>query len=154
MKTFAIVTLLGAALAATAGFLRKQPTCGTARASSSSPTARPATARTARRRPIRGTRSSPASTPTPCYKSLLDYQTGARKNAVMGAMAKPLSKADMQNLSAYIATLPGPLSHTASRARRTSPRDGRCGARRCLCGGPSARQLDSAPLQTDGAGRR
>ena len=28
----------------------------------------------------------------------------------MGAMAKPLSKADIQNLSAYLATLPGPLT--------------------------------------------
>ena len=44
------------------------------------------------------------------YKTLVDYQTGARKNAIMGAMAKPLSKADIQNLSAYLATLPGPLT--------------------------------------------
>ena len=44
------------------------------------------------------------------YKSLLDYQSGARKNAIMGAMAKPLSKADIQNLSAYLAKLPGPLT--------------------------------------------
>ena len=44
------------------------------------------------------------------YKSLVDYQTGARKNAIMGAMAKPLSKADMQNVSAYLESLPGPLT--------------------------------------------
>jgi cytochrome c553 len=44
------------------------------------------------------------------YKALLDYQTGDRKNPIMGAMAKPLSKADMQNLSAYFESLPGPLT--------------------------------------------
>ena len=44
------------------------------------------------------------------YKTLVDYQTGARKNAIMGAMAKPLSKADMLNVSAYFASLPGPLT--------------------------------------------
>lgn len=43
-------------------------------------------------------------------KTLQDYQSGARKNAIMGAMAKPLSKADMQNLAAYFASLPGPLT--------------------------------------------
>lgn len=44
-------------------------------------------------------------------KALQDYQSGARRNAVMGAIAKPLSRRDMQNLSAYFATLPGPLTH-------------------------------------------
>ena len=44
------------------------------------------------------------------YKTLVDYKTGAHKNAIMGAMAKPLSKADMQNVSAYFASLPGPLT--------------------------------------------
>lgn len=44
-------------------------------------------------------------------KALKDYHSGARKNAVMGAMAKPLSKADMENLAAYYASLPGPLTH-------------------------------------------
>jgi cytochrome c553 len=29
----------------------------------------------------------------------------------MGAIAKPLSKADMQNVAAYYGSLPGPLSH-------------------------------------------
>jgi cytochrome c553 len=42
--------------------------------------------------------------------SLQDYKSGARKNAIMGAMAKPLSKVDLENLSAYFGTLPGPLS--------------------------------------------
>ncbi len=44
-------------------------------------------------------------------KALSDYHTGARKNAIMGAIAKPLSKRDMQNLAAYYASLPGPLTH-------------------------------------------
>jgi len=44
-------------------------------------------------------------------KALNDYHTGARKNAIMGAIAKPLSKSDMQNLAAYFASLPGPLTH-------------------------------------------
>lgn len=44
-------------------------------------------------------------------KALNDYHSGARKNAIMGAIAKPLSKADMQNLAAYYAALPGPLTH-------------------------------------------
>jgi cytochrome c553 len=44
-------------------------------------------------------------------KALNDYNTGARKNAIMGGMAKPLSKQDIQNLAAYFASLPGPLTH-------------------------------------------
>lgn len=44
-------------------------------------------------------------------KALNDYQKGLRKNPIMGAIAKPLTKADMQNLSAYYGSLPGPLTH-------------------------------------------
>jgi cytochrome c553 len=44
------------------------------------------------------------------YKALQDYKSGARKNAIMGAMAKPLSKVDLENLSAYFGHLPGPLT--------------------------------------------
>jgi cytochrome c553 len=44
-------------------------------------------------------------------KALNDYHTGARKNAIMGALAKPLSRRDMENLAAYYGSLPGPLSH-------------------------------------------
>lgn len=44
-------------------------------------------------------------------KALRDYQSGARKNAVMGAIAKPLSRRDKANLAAYFASLPGPLTH-------------------------------------------
>jgi len=44
-------------------------------------------------------------------KALNDYHAGERKNALMGAIAKPLSKQDMQNLAAYFASLPGPLTH-------------------------------------------
>lgn len=44
-------------------------------------------------------------------KALNDYKSGARKNPIMGGMAKPLSKADIQNVSAYFESLPGDLSH-------------------------------------------
>lgn len=43
-------------------------------------------------------------------KALVDYQTGRRKNAIMAGMAKPLSKADIANVTAYYASLPGVLS--------------------------------------------
>jgi cytochrome c553 len=45
-------------------------------------------------------------------KALRDYQTGARKNAIMAGLAKPLSRDDIRNLSAYLASLPGPLDNT------------------------------------------
>jgi cytochrome c553 len=44
-------------------------------------------------------------------KALLDYQTGARKNPIMAGIAKPLSKKDIENVSAYFGALPGPLTH-------------------------------------------
>ena len=43
--------------------------------------------------------------------ALTDYHSGARKNPIMGGMAKPLSKSDIQNVAAYFASLPGPLTH-------------------------------------------
>jgi cytochrome c553 len=45
-------------------------------------------------------------------KALRDYQTGARKNPIMAGLAKPLSRADIANVSAYLASLPGPLNNT------------------------------------------
>ena len=45
-------------------------------------------------------------------KALRDYQTGARKNPIMAGLAKPLSRADIQNLAAYLSELPSPLSNT------------------------------------------
>ena len=45
------------------------------------------------------------------YKALRDYKSGARKNAIMGAQAKGLTRADIENLAAYYASLPGSLSH-------------------------------------------
>ena len=42
-------------------------------------------------------------------RSLLDYQSGARKNAIMAAQAQPLSRADIANLAAFYASLPGTL---------------------------------------------
>jgi cytochrome c553 len=44
-------------------------------------------------------------------KTLRDYQTGRRKNAIMAGQAKPLSRDDIRNLSAYLAGLPGPLTN-------------------------------------------
>ena len=43
-------------------------------------------------------------------KVLGDYQSGARKNAIMGAIVKPLSKADIENVAAYLGSLAGPLN--------------------------------------------
>jgi len=42
--------------------------------------------------------------------TLQEYKSGSRKNAIMGAQAANLSKADMENLAAYYASLKGPLS--------------------------------------------
>lgn len=42
-------------------------------------------------------------------RALSDYKSGARKNAIMAAQAQALSKADIENLSAYYASLPGSL---------------------------------------------
>jgi cytochrome c553 len=44
-------------------------------------------------------------------KALTDYKTGARKNAIMAGIAKPLSKKDIADLAAYFGALPGPLTH-------------------------------------------
>jgi len=43
-------------------------------------------------------------------RALLDYRSEARKNAIMVAQAKQLSRADISNLAAYYASLPGSLS--------------------------------------------
>lgn len=45
-------------------------------------------------------------------KALRDYQTGTRKNAIMAGLAKPLSRADIKDLAAYLSHLPGPLDNT------------------------------------------
>ncbi|RPH58902.1 MAG: cytochrome c [Burkholderiales bacterium] len=44
-------------------------------------------------------------------RALLDYQSEQRRNAIMGAQAKELSRADIANLAAFYASLPGQLSH-------------------------------------------
>jgi cytochrome c553 len=61
------------------------------------------------------------NTPTPDYpklggqrpdylaKALRDYKSGARKNAIMGAFAGPLSAPDIDNLAAYYAAQPAVL---------------------------------------------
>lgn len=43
--------------------------------------------------------------------ALLDYQAERRKNPIMVAQAKPLSREDIENLAAYYASLPGQLSN-------------------------------------------
>jgi len=45
-------------------------------------------------------------------KALRDYQSGGRKNPIMGGIAKPLSRADIRDLADYLAGLPGPLDNT------------------------------------------
>ena len=45
------------------------------------------------------------------YQALLGYQNDSRKNAIMGGMAKPLTRAEMRDLAAYFASLPGELSY-------------------------------------------
>jgi cytochrome c553 len=42
-------------------------------------------------------------------RALLDYKSGARKNAIMAGQSQMLSRADIENLSAYYASLPGSL---------------------------------------------
>ena len=43
-------------------------------------------------------------------QALIDYKSGARKNAVMGGIAATLSKEDMIGLARYFASLPTPLN--------------------------------------------
>jgi cytochrome c553 len=43
--------------------------------------------------------------------ALMEYKSGARKNAIMASQATGLSKADMENLAAYYASLKGPMSN-------------------------------------------
>jgi len=42
-------------------------------------------------------------------RALLDYKSGARKNAIMAGQAQALSRADIENLAAFYAALPGSL---------------------------------------------
>lgn len=44
-------------------------------------------------------------------QALRDYKSGNRKNAIMSAQASLLSSDDIENLSAYYASLPSGLSH-------------------------------------------
>lgn len=43
------------------------------------------------------------------YKALRDYQSGARKNAIMGSQAATLSRQEMQDLAAYFSSQKGSL---------------------------------------------
>ena len=42
-------------------------------------------------------------------QALADYKSGKRKNPIMVGQAKPLSREEVENLSAYYASLPGDL---------------------------------------------
>ena len=42
-------------------------------------------------------------------QALHDYKSGARQNAVMSGIASTLTNEDIANISAYFATMPGPL---------------------------------------------
>lgn len=44
-------------------------------------------------------------------KVLRDYKSGARNNAIMNGIAKPLTRDDIRNVSAYLSALSGPLSN-------------------------------------------
>ena len=44
--------------------------------------------------------------------ALKAYRSGSRQHAVMSAQARQLSNDDIDNLAAYYASLPGPLSHS------------------------------------------
>jgi cytochrome c553 len=43
-------------------------------------------------------------------KTLRDYKSGDRKNAIMASFAKPLSSQDIENLAAYYAAQPAVVS--------------------------------------------
>ncbi|OUV03952.1 MAG: hypothetical protein CBC42_00730 [Betaproteobacteria bacterium TMED82] len=43
-------------------------------------------------------------------QALMDYKSGARKNAVMAGIAGTLSKSEMLGLANYFASLPSPLN--------------------------------------------
>ncbi|HET7033837.1 MAG TPA: c-type cytochrome [Casimicrobiaceae bacterium] len=43
-------------------------------------------------------------------KALRDYKSGERKNPIMAGFAKPLSKADIDNLAAYYAAQPAAVT--------------------------------------------
>lgn len=44
-------------------------------------------------------------------QALIDYKTEARKNAIMAGQAKPLTRAEMRDLAAFYASLPGQLTY-------------------------------------------
>lgn len=45
------------------------------------------------------------------YQSLLAYRNETRQNPIMAGMAKPLTNAEMRDLAAYYASLPGQLRY-------------------------------------------
>lgn len=45
------------------------------------------------------------------YQALRGYQNESRKNAIMGGLAKPLTKVEMRDLAAFYASLRGQLGY-------------------------------------------
>lgn len=44
-------------------------------------------------------------------QALTDYKSESRKNAIMAGQAKPLTRAEMRDLAAFYASLPGQLTY-------------------------------------------
>jgi len=44
-------------------------------------------------------------------QALIDYKNESRKNAIMAGQAKPLTRAEMRDLAAFYASLPGQLTY-------------------------------------------
>ena len=51
-------------------------------------------------------------------RALHEYKTGDRGNAIMKGMAAPLSDQDIDDIAAYIASLPGSKLHDLSRMKK------------------------------------
>ena len=45
------------------------------------------------------------------FEALVDYKNESRKNAIMGGQAKALTRAEMADLAAFYASLPGQLKY-------------------------------------------
>jgi cytochrome c553 len=91
-----------------------------------------------------------AQNPAYIVKQLRDYKSGARKNAIMGGMAAPLSDQDMEDVAAYFASQPlkvGTASRTSLSAGERLYRggDSASGVPACMaCHSPTGSGNDAA----------
>lgn len=67
--------------------------------------------------PLEGMPKLAGQYPEYLAKSLNEYRSGKRKNAIMAGQAADLSDADVANLSAYFGTLKGDLHDLSGHAR-------------------------------------